>query len=389
LSGPLRAAVREVRAIAALEALDGVRARRALALRTLTPIALFVAVLGVTLALRGADTRAQSGRYRVAVEGDHEGAREALGAIAGDRLAFVPEPDARLATVETADAGIRVPDRLDDALRNGSVAQPVEVFEIAVNPPSRAAVVLIESGLAELRSQRASSGNPPGGSFTVETTNVERTVAGTRTITSQVIPGLVCLQAALLVAGTANRLVSRRTRGVLTAQLLLPLSRRRLAVAKGLGELAVGLVTSSPVVVAVLGFGALVALRNGTPARAATGAAATAVTMVALFALTTAVGVLIGTGARTPEQVSLATGAAVIAAALVATIVALGPADAPAAVSIVPFAGIVGALRRVLNEAGSLPAFSLAVVSTVLGALAVSALAGRLLDAERLVQRDG
>jgi ABC-type Na+ efflux pump permease subunit len=395
---------REVRAIATLEALDGIRARRALVLRTVTPILLFLCVLGVTIALRGADTRAQSGRYRVAVAGDAAGARATLDALAGDRLAFFPAADARLATIESADAGMRVPDGLDDAVRAGAIgAVTVELFEITVNPPSRAAVVLVRSGLADLRAREVADGRraraaanglaagdtPPVGTFTVEAVNVERTIAGTRTITSQVIPGLVCLQAALLVAGTANRLASRRTRGILTAQLLLPVSRRRLAIAKGLGELLVGLVTSSPVVLAILGFGAVVAVRAGSPLRAVVGGAATATSLVVLFALTTAVGVLIGTAARTPEQVSLATGGAVIGAALVASVVALGPADPPAGIAVVPFAGVVGALRQILNEGGSPALFVVATASTALGALAVSVLAGRLLDAERMVMRDG
>ena len=397
---------RELRAVAAVEALDGLRARRQLVVRGLTPIVLFVAVLGLTIALRGADTRNHPQAYTIAVEGDFAGAQRTLERLNPDRLDFVPVSDARLAAIDGADAGMRVPDRLDDLLTTQPDALvPIELHEVTVNPSSRAAVILVQSALvdqhaAEVRGRLdaalAAQAPSPGdeavrstGHFEPLTINAERTVAGTRTLTSQVIPGLLCLQAALLVAGTANRLVSRRSRGLLTAQLLLPISRRSLALAKGLGELLVGMVTASPVILAVLAFGAIIALRDGTPAHALVQVAATSLAMISLFAFTTMVGVLIGTTARTQEQVSLATGGAVILAALVATIVALGPIAPPPALAIVPFAGAIGMLREVLNGTGSFAALVVAALSSIAGALAISVLGGRSLDGERMVLRNG
>ena len=407
-----RRAWREVRAIAGLEALDGLRSRRQLVVRAVTPILLFVCVLGVTIALRGVDQRNHPQRYRIAVEGDFEGARRTLEVLNPNRLEFFAVTDSRLATIDGADAGLRVPDHLDRTLAEElDTIVPLELHEVTSNPSSRAGVVLVQSAFIDLHTSsvharvdeavRTAGGTIPTGAdgttgsaakvgrFEPLTINVEVTSAGTRTLTSQVIPGLLCLQAALLVAGTANRLVSRRSRGLLTAQLLLPISRRSLAIAKGLGELVVGLVTASPIIVALLGFGAIIALRDGTPWQALIQLVATAIAMLTLFGFTTMVGVLIGTAARTQEQVSLATGGAVIIAALVATIVALGPVTPPPGMSVVPFAGAIGMLREVLNGTGSFGALIVAALTTILGSYLISMFGGRSLSGERLVLRNG
>lgn len=402
-----RRAWREVRAVAALEALDGLRSRRQLIVRAVTPILLFVCVLGVTIALRGVDQRNHPQRYRIAVEGDYEGARQTLALLNPGRLEFVPTTDSRLATIDGADAGLHVPDHLDRTLaEQHDAVVPIEVQQITSNASSRAGAVLVQSAFVDLHTSsvqarvdeavQAAGGAGPGGAtaarvgrFEPLTINVEVTSAGTRTLTSQVIPGLLCLQAALLVAGTANRLVSRRSRGLLTAQPLLPISRRSLAIAKGLGELLVGLVTASPIIVALLAFGAIIALRDGTPLQALVQLVATALAMLTLFGFTTMVGVLIGTAARTQEQVSLATGAAVIVAALVATIVALGPVASPLGLALVPFAGVIGMLREVLNGTGSFGGLVVAALTTILGSLLISTFGGRSLSGERLVLRNG
>jgi ABC-type transport system involved in multi-copper enzyme maturation permease subunit len=398
-----RETLRELRAIAALETLDGIRSRRQLVVRTVTPLVLFACVLAVTLKLRGADTATHPERYRIAVEGDFAGAKDTLERLRPDRLEFFAAPDARVATIDQADAGLHVPDRLDALVNDPSrPGIPLEIYVSTLNPPSRAAAAIVTSAFvdqhtnevrAEVEAARSTSSSAAPtdrvvGTFAPLTFDVERTVAGTRTLTSQVIPGLVCLQAALLVTGTANRLVSRRTRGLLMSQLLLPVSRRSLAMAKGVGELAVGMVTAAPVVVALIGFAAIIAVRDGSAIDVAGHTLATVVAMVALFAFTTTVGVLIGTAARTQEQVSLATGAAVIVAALVATTIALGTAAPPTALVVIPFAGLVGTLREVLNGTGSYASFFVALLSTAAGTFALSVWGGRTLDAERLVMRD-
>lgn len=385
---------REIWAVAGVEALDGFRSRRQLLVRAVTPIVLFACVLGITLALRGADTRTHPDAYRVAVQGDYAGARRTLDALNPERLTFFPAPDAKLAAVSEADAGMAVPDGLDATLEQHPDAAPaVQVFQVTVNPPSRAAAILVRSGFVDMEKRKvverlgAVDDGGRGAQFTLDIVNVERTEAGTRTITSQVIPGLVLLQAAMLVAGTSNRLVSRRTRGLLMAQLVLPLSRRVLALAKGLGELAIGTVTAAPVIVVILGFGLASATSGAT--NAGVHLVLTAVTMLALFAFTTALGVVIGTAARTQEQVSLATGAALIVATLVATTVAMSEVMRPTWFALIPVVGSVSTLRDLLNGTGSVAAVVVAAAFTLLGAFLLVVPAGRALDAERMVMRNG
>lgn len=396
-AGGRRRAVREIRAIAAQEALDGVRDRRQLLVRALTPVILFLCVLAVSIGLGGTESRTHPDPYTVAVEGDYAGAAETLGAL-GDRLTFIPVADARLAAIDQTELGIRIPDDVDATRRDDpSAVIPIQIFQVGINPPSRAGSLVLQSSLADLEyatasdrleAQQAVAGQATD-SITLTVKNVERSEAGTRTLVSQVIPGLVCLQAALLIAGTANRIVSRRSRGLLMAQLLLPVSRRSLAMAKGLGELLIGCLTAAPVIVAVLGFGAVAAVFTDSSTNVVLQLVATAVTMVVLFAFTTSLGVVIGTTARTQEQVSLATGAAVIAAALVAVTVAISSRPPPSAIAVVPVAGSVGALRDVLEGTGSAVAVLVATTTTVLATLAVIALTGRSLDAERMVVRSG
>jgi len=396
-SGEARLRWRETRAIAGLEALDGLRDRRQLIVRALTPVVVFLCVLGVTIGLRGTESRTHPNPYTVAVEGDVEGARDTLTALS-DRLQFIPVDDARLAAVDTAELGVRIPDDLDRTLRDDPSAEvPIEIFQIAVDPPSRAGSLLLQSSFVALESaevrERLEAAQDQSGvrgdAITLTVVNVERTEVGTRSLVSQAIPGLICLQAALLVAGTANRIVSRRTRGLLMAQLLLPVSRRSLATAKGLGELVVGIVTALPVVLAVLAFGTLTAVLTGSSADLVRNLAAVVLTMVVLFAFTTALGVVIGAVSRTQEQISLATGAAVIVAALVAVTVAIGERSPPAALAVVPVAGSVGALRDVLEGSGSLTAMVVATATTLVATLALTAVTGRALDAERMVMRNG
>lgn len=388
---------REIRAIAAQEALDGVRDRRQLLVRALTPVVLFLCVLAVSIGVGGTESRTHPDPYTVAVEGDYAGAVETLGSLS-DRLTFIPVGDARMAAVDETELGIRIPDGIDATRRDDpSAVIPIEILQVGINPASRAGSLLLQSSLAALEydtatrlldEQQASSGGATD-SITLTVKNVERSEAGTRTLVSQVIPGLVCLQAALLIAGTANRIVSRRSRGLLMAQLLLPVSRRGLAMAKGLGELAIGCVTATPVILAVIGFGAVAAAFTDSSTNVVLQLAATVVAMVALFAFTTALGVVIGTSARTQEQVSLATGAAVIGAALIAVTVAISSRPPPTAIAIIPVAGSVGSLRDVLEGTGSIVAVLVATATTVLATLALVAMTGRSLDAERMVVRSG
>jgi hypothetical protein len=100
-----------------------------------------------------------------------------------------------------------------------------------------------------------------------------------------------------------------------------------------------------------------------------------------------AIGLVIGTGARTQEQVTLATAGALVLAAMVAAFVALGEMPRPPGLAVVPVAGMVSALRDQLAGTGSAAALLVATVSTLTLTWWCTRLAGRLFDGERLVLR--
>jgi len=180
---------REIRAIASLEALDGVRSRRQLVIRAITPIVLFVCLAGLSLGLRGTDTRTHPQAYDVAVAGDVAGASETLARLRPDRLTFRTVDDARLATIDGAEAGVELPDGLDATLANGD-RTTVIVYTNSLDPGSRAAAALVQSAITDLHAQQvhaqlatlAGSGDDVAsvtrpGAFSIDKTNVERTTA--------------------------------------------------------------------------------------------------------------------------------------------------------------------------------------------------------------------
>ena len=380
-----------VAALARQEALDGFRGRRALVVRMVTPLLLFGVVLGVVLATRGPDP-VRRDPYVVAVQGDRAGARATLEALAVDRLRFVATDDAALAVLRGADLGIEVPDQLDATLASGRDAELV-VHRSATTGASRAALAILRAGLTDQHLQQlqteAAAVDPRQGRalFPVELTDVQSTQQGTRTLGAELVPALLVLQAAMLVNGTATRLLGRRSRGLLPAQLVLPLRRDQLARAKGWAELAVGLVAGSPILLAVLVFTAWTAASRDGLAVAAGDALVVAASAVVLCLPMVGVGLVIGTAARTQEQVTLGTAAALVISAMVAAFVALSDVSPPAGVAIVPVVGLVGTLRNLLTGSGGLGPVVVAMGTTVLLAWGAARLGGRLFDGERLVLR--
>ncbi|MEZ5142980.1 MAG: ABC transporter permease subunit [Acidimicrobiales bacterium] len=381
----------EVAALARQEALDGFRGRRALLVRAITPLLLFAVVLVAVLATRGPDP-VRRDPYVLAVQGDRNGARATLDDLDDGRLRFVTTDDAALAAARDADLGVVLPDRLDDRIAAGEAPELV-VYRAATRGSSRAALAVLRAGLADrqlTRLQDAAATVDPAharGLFPIELTDVQRTEQGTRTLGGGLVPAVLVLQAAMLVNGTATRLLGRRSRGLLQAQLVLPLRRDQLARAKGWAELAVGMVAGSPVLLAVLAFTAVTAAgQRGAPAAIAE-TTVVAASAVVLGLPMVALGLLIGTVARTQEQVTLATAAALVLAAVVAAVVALGTVAPPAAIAVVPVAGLAGSLRNLLAGEGGLLPVLVAAVTTLLLAALLARLAGRQFDAERLVLR--
>lgn len=378
----------EVWALAGPDLLDGLRARRQLVVRAVTPVLLFGAVLGVALLLDdGPTSRDQT--WVVAVEGDLDGARDTLARLGGRRIDYVATDDAALAVPDQADAGLRVPERADARLLAGDAVE-LEVVEVTIDADSRAAAAQLQAGAAELA--RAEALTAAGRSldaavFTIDLTEVELTQRGTRVLGAELVAAVVCLQAAMLVSGAANRFSGRRGGGLLVAQLVLPVARRRLAAAKGVAELVVGSVAGLPVLVPTLALAAMVTANESGLLAGVLAVPVVVVCAAVLGACTTALGVLVGVAARTPEQVTLGSGAAVVASAVVAATVGLGDLPRPPVLALVPVAGVVSELRELLSGSARPVALVVALLVTTLAAGAVSALSGRSLDGERLVLR--
>jgi hypothetical protein len=375
-------------ALAGPDLLDGLRGRRQLLVRAVTPVLLFGAVLGVALLLDDGPT-SRDQRWVVAVEGDLDGARSTLERLGGRRIDYVATDDAALAVTGDAVAAVRVPDDLDDRLAAGEPLT-VEVVEVTIEAPSRAAVAQLQAGAVErARAEALATAGLPADAvaFTVDLTEVELTRRGTRVLGAELVAAVVCLQAAMLVSGAANRFSGRRGGGLLVAQLVLPVPRRHLAMAKGVAELAVGSVAGLPVLLPTLLLAAVVTAGESGLAAGLLAIPVVVVCAVVLGACTTALGVLVGVVARTPEQVTLGSGAAVVASAVVAATVGLGDLPRPPALAVVPVAGVVSELRELLSGGARPVALLVALASTVLAAAAISALSGRALDGERLVLR--
>ncbi len=377
-------------AVARLELLDGLRGRRQLVVRAITPLVLFGVVLGASLATRGADP-VRTTPYRVAVEGDTAGAAETLRVLAGFNLVFEPTGDAPLAAARGADLGVRLPDRLDDRIARHETIT-LAVFRTVTSAPSRSATAWMEVGFDEIyRRQIDALSAGRGGAaldiITIDRINVQRLEQGTRELSAQIVPALLTLQAVMLVGSTATRILGRRNRGLLMAQLLLPVPRYRLAAAKARAELGLGMIAGSPVLLATFVYVGIVTSQRAGPIAATTAVGATAVAAVALALPMVALGLFIGTAARSQEQVTLGTAVALVVAASVAATTALGDFPRPSSLAVVPLVGTVSTLRDILNASGNPVWFAVSLVSSGLLAWGVTRRAGRRFDTDRVVLR--
>ncbi|MBI2704626.1 MAG: ABC transporter permease subunit [Actinobacteria bacterium] len=380
-------------AIARLEMLDGLRSRRQLVLRMITPLVLFAIVAAVTFLTRSAPgTRVDP--YVVAVQGDLDGGRRTLDQLSPDRLRFVKSDDATLDAARIADVGMLVPDGLDERVARGQPASVV-LFETALAAESRSAAAHVRAGFGQLHQnavveatrERQTQGTAT--LITLDVVNVERSTQSTQLQAAGLVTAIALLQAAMLVSTTATRLQSRHNRGLLAAQLLLPFERWRLALGKGLAELTLGIATAVPVLVLTMGVAAWTTQSRD-------GLAAALIAMVALLAcflslalVMAAIGLLVGTISRTQEQVSLASAAVVVLAAIIASRAALaGLPPTLTATRFVPILGIVQSTRGFLLGAPADLAWMLVGVASTLSLAALLVRwAGRAFDAERLVLR--
>lgn len=388
----VRGGAAEVWSLALPDVLDGLRGRRQLVLRAVTPVLLMAVVLGISLAVQDERTRPADRPYVVAVGGDVDGAAGLLDAVGGGRLELVPVDDVGVAVLDDADAGLVLPPDVDAAIAAGEEVR-LRVVQDTTASESRAAVALLAASVEVARRSQALAAVPPADAravFTVDRRQVELTSGGTRVLGAELVAAVVCLQTAVLATGAANRFAGRRGAGLLAGQLALPVARHRLAAAKGLAELVVGLVAAAPVLVAVVVLGVVTALPSGAGS-ALVALVAVPVAIAVLGGAMAAAGVVVGVSARSQEQVTLGTGAVVVAAAVVAAVVGLGDLPRPPVLALVPVVGVVSELRAVLAQGGGWRVVSLAVALVATAAVVplLARATGRALADERMVLRGG
>ncbi len=379
-------------ALARLEILDGLRSRRQLVVRTLTPLLLLLIVLGVTLLTRSTPGP-RSDPYVVAVQGDIAGARQTLAQLSTDRLHLVPSADAAVDAARSADLGMVIPDALDAKIAKGD---PVDVvlLETALAAESRSASAHVRAGFGAMHEQAVLREIDQGGAqvtpapISIDAIDVQRGSQAASFETAGLVTAMILLQASMLVASTATRLMSRHNRGLLASQLLLPIQRWQLAVAKTRAELTVGTIAALPVLVAC----AIATIwtsstRSGVVAGFASVAVLT-LSYLMLAVLMCSVGLLVSTVCRTQEQVSLASAAVVVMCAVIASTVSLQNAPPVVVSRLIPVVGLMQSTQTTLLGWDGQAGWLVLGAATTLGLAAiVIKVAGGKFDAERLVLR--
>jgi hypothetical protein len=384
--------LQRVRVLARPEVTDGLRNRRLLLVRALTPLA-FLLIVGAITSSAGPAMVADD-RYQIAVEGDLEGATVTLERLShppgvrGDAeapLRFVSTDDASLAITRDADVGLVVPDDLDASLAAGDDVAIV-LHTKAEDRPSRAAASLLRAALFD--EVRPLSSALDLGVTSVEYRKQDAAADDVRIALAAGIAALVLLQAGVLVGTAAGRLTGRRAGGALVPLLLLPVSRRDLVAARAASEVALGAVTALPLVgLLTLATAAYVATRGDwvdavlVLALVPLGFVATALPLVTT-------GLAVGIRARSVQQVSALTAFGLVIVALGARFVAGSVTVGPSWLTVVPVVGPPLALARTLAGLGEPVGWALALVSTIGTTTAVGALAVRFLQGEHLALRD-
>jgi ABC-type Na+ efflux pump permease subunit len=386
-------AAARIRVLARPEIAEGLRNRRLLVIRALTPLAFLVVVAAITAS--SGPARVAEDDYVVAVEGDLDGARATLDAIAdgtgaaGDDppgVRFESSDDAALAVVRGADAGMVVPAHLDERLRTGPPAEVV-LYTDADDRPSRAAAVRLRAGLFD---QLVVVENPVlAVSETGFADDGEEPIDELRVAVAGAVAAFLLLQGGVLVGTAAARLTGRRATGSLVPLLLLPVSRRELVAGRAAAETGLGLITAVPMTLLLVLVAAAVALADGDPTAAVLTVLVAPVAVAAIGLPFVLVGTALGIRARSAQQISGFTAVALVVVALAARGVA-GAADATSVwPAVVPVLGPAYAFARTAAGDLAVAEWVLALAGTALLAAALTSLAVRLLGAEHLALRDG
>jgi hypothetical protein len=381
---------RRLRILSGPEFTEGLRNRRQLVVRAVTPLLALSAVFAFTQERE----RLAGDAYQIAVQGDIAGAGETLTALAQaptlqgsdtPPLEFTPTDSAAVAVAGSADAGLVLPDGLDDALASGATAT-IDVYTDAAERPSRAAAALLRAALFE---HLAPLPGEVGLAIVGVTSTDEDTdgVGQARDDLGRVVAAYVLLQGAVLVGTAAVRLTGRRATGNLVPQLLLPVPRFELLTSRGLTELGLGMLTGLPMLGLVALTAVLILIADGATATAALTLVMIPLTAAAIAVPLICAGLTIGIRARSAQQVSGLTAASLVVVSVAARFVS-GIGDEPARyLAAVPLVGPSYILRETIAGRFDPLGLIVALVSTLVLGWIVLRAAAHLMGGEHLALR--
>jgi hypothetical protein len=368
--------IRRIRTLARLELLDGLRNRRQLVVRALTPLVLLLALVGLTAGGGGSETDAGT-NYAVAIEGPAGGSPgllDALTAFDGGRLTLEPSEDAALAVAGSADAGLVLAD-----------GNPPTLVSDATSSSSRAAAALVRAALTAQAMPLA-----PGLVLTVTDVEEEEQLTTAQELLDplgQAMAGLVLIQGGVLAGMASARVAGRRATGALVPHLLLPISRRDLVLGRAVAEEGLGLLTALPILALLAVMGTLVLTIADEAARIPAVLVALPLAAALIGFPLIATGLLIGIRARSGQQASALTAGSFVAVAIAARFVALNEEPAQGLTAAIPLVGPAQVLRGVVTGAVAPGAVVLAIAGTAAVGWALVALAARALDREHVALR--
>lgn len=368
-----------IRLLGRPELTDGLRNRRQLVIRGVTPLVLLASLVALAAVSGGVDNQADDS-YRIAVEGtlSDPAVTDRLAVVAGGRLDLESVDDAALAVADAYDAGLVV-------ARDSGGTTTVTVVSDAGSTRSRAAATLVRAGLYE---------NAPylDGALSVDIGDVGRAdravdPAQQRRSIGRALAGLLLVQASVLVGTAAARIHGRRTTGALLPQLLLPLRRTDVVLGQGYAEMGLGVVTGVPIL-ALLGLVATGSLLANEAARAVIPALAVILfAFVAVAAPLVALGLAVGIRARSSQQVAAMTAGSFVLVAVLARPVAISPTEPAAAFAALPLVGPAMLVRQTVGGAFDPVVAVLALVGTVVATGLLVRLAARYLTREHVALR--
>ncbi|MFN8039665.1 MAG: ABC transporter permease [Acidimicrobiales bacterium] len=338
--------------------------------------------------------RAEGISFRVAVEGDRDGAARFLDRLADPRLVLTPSEDAAGAvTSARASTGIVLPSGLDDRVAAGEPTE-LKIFYRGGNDNSQTArntlalrLQAVEEGV--LGDVVRAGDRPVPGNVALDELEVRRDERLNRIQTARALSALVCLLCLGVVSAVASLAGSGREQRSAEPLLVLPLRRSSLTTGLALGAFPLVSLQLFAAVAIVVGASALPLQGLSQPPGQVVAMLATGVVAAALLGLlASAAGGLAGViGTGTDDAVSLGDFFAVPFVAVGVLVFLVPTLPMTPITSAVPILGPALALRDGVAGDLSLLDAIVATATTVAWFCALTALATRRVDDERRVLR--